>query len=73
MYEQHTPCLQIVEFIYRENKLHMTCFFRSNDIGEAWVVNVYGLYALLGYVAMRTGMEMGSITTHSVSAHYYIK
>jgi thymidylate synthase len=72
MYEQHTPCLQIVEFLYREGKLHMTCFFRSNDMRDAWPSNIYGLYALLGYVAMRTNMEMGSITTHSVSAHYYV-
>lgn len=72
MFEQHTPCLQIVEFLYREGKLHMTCFFRSNDMRDAWPSNIYGLYALLGYVAMKTGLEMGSITTHSVSAHYYI-
>ena len=69
---QHTPCLQIVEFLYRDGKLHMTCFFRSNDMRDAWPSNIYGLNALLRYVATMANMEPGSITTHSVSAHYYI-
>jgi thymidylate synthase len=72
MYEQHTPCLQIVEFLYREGKLHMTCFFRSNDMKDAWPSNIYGLYRLLTTVANKAGMDAGSITTHSVSAHYYV-
>jgi thymidylate synthase len=72
MYEQHTPCLQIVEFLNRCGKLHMTCFFRSNDMRDAWPSNIYGLYALLKHVAESVGVEPGSITTHSVSAHYYV-
>jgi thymidylate synthase len=71
-FAQHTPCLQIVEFLHREGKLHMTCFFRSNDMRDAWPSNIYGLTALLNYVATMADMEAGSITTHSVSAHYYV-
>lgn len=67
----HTPCLQLIEFLYRENKLHMTAVFRSNDIRDAWPQNVYGLNTVLKRICAYTSMTPGTLTTHSVSAHYY--
>jgi thymidylate synthase len=72
MVEQHTPCLQIVEFLYRNGKLNMTCYFRSHDIKAAYPTNVYGLNRLLETVARLSHMTPGSMTTVSCSAHYYI-
>lgn len=70
---QHTPCLQIVEFLLRDNQLNMTCFFRSHDIRDAYPANLYGLNALLEHVAKEVGTKPGSITTMSCSAHYYME
>lgn len=70
---QHTPCLQIVEILNRDDQLNMTCYFRSHDIKDAYPANLYGLNALLEHVAKEVGTKPGSITTMSCSAHYYLE
>ena len=72
MVEQHTPCLQIVEFLHRDGKLNMTCYFRSHDIKAAYPTNVFGLNRLLETVSRLCNMTPGTMTTVSCSAHYYI-
>ena len=67
----HVPCLQSVNFLYRQIRLHMTAYFRSHDFARAWPANLYGLNKLLQYVGKETGLTPGSITTISVSAHIY--
>jgi thymidylate synthase len=73
LFAQHTPCLQVVEFLARGRQLDMTCFFRSHDIKQAYPANVYGLHALQRYVAADIDIPTGSLTTISCSAHYYIE
>lgn len=68
---EHVPCIQSVNFLYRQNRLHMTAYFRSHDFARAWPANLYGLNKLLQYVGKETGMTPGSITTISASAHIY--
>ena len=67
----HVPCLQLIDFLFRADKLHLTAFFRSHDILRAYPPNLYGLNKLLEHVAREAGMESGSITTISASAHIY--
>ena len=69
--KKHVPCLQSVDFLYRAGKLHLTAYFRSQDLLQAWPANVYGLSKLLSYVAEKAGMQPGSLTTFSASAHRY--
>ena len=71
--KRHVPCLQSVDFLYRAGKLHEVAYFRSQDVLQAWPANVYGLSRLLDYVAGKTGMVAGSVTTFSASAHIYEK
>lgn len=73
LYAQHTPCLQVVEFLLRNDELHMTCFFRSHDIRDAYPANVYGLNSLQRYVADDLNVTPGKLTTVSCSAHYYLE
>jgi thymidylate synthase len=68
---EHTPCLQILDFLIRGEKLHMTAVFRSHDIGRAYVSNVYGLGKLQARIATELGIEIGTLTTVSISAHIY--
>ena len=69
--KKHVPCLQLLDFLIRGGKLQCTAFFRSHDIGRAWVPNVYGLGQLMKHVADEVGVPIGSLTTISASAHIY--
>ena len=44
---KNPPCLTTVQFKIRNNALHMTCYFRSNDMLMAWYCNAYGLTKLM--------------------------
>lgn len=68
----HKPCQIVADYVLRENKLYASHFFRSHDMGRAWPVNVYGLGKLQEMIAQELGCQTGSLTTFSVSAHYYI-
>ena len=72
-YSKHVPCLQLIEFLVRGDHLNMTCIFRSQDIQRAYVSNVYGLGKLQEHVGKIIGIEPGTLTTHSISAHIYIE
>jgi len=65
------PCLDLVQCLVQDDKLHMTAFFRSNDMFGAWPMNVYALRKLQKIIAGKVGVKMGSITTLSCSAHIY--
>lgn len=69
---KHMPCLRILHFVAYEGKLNMTVFFRSNDIKEAFRLNMYGLAKLFDTVATISGHETGEITYFSSGAHYYV-
>ncbi|MCX6703257.1 MAG: thymidylate synthase [Candidatus Zambryskibacteria bacterium] len=63
------PCFVSAFFRFFEGKLHMTATFRTHNAMDAWPENLYGLIAILRFVAEHAGMETGSITvfSHSIS------
>lgn len=65
------PCMILVDFKIRDNKLYTTALWRSHDIYGAWFPNAVGLTYLAQYVAGEVGLGLGSITIHSISAHIY--
>jgi thymidylate synthase len=65
------PCMILVDFKIRNNKLYTTALWRSHDIYGAWFPNAVGLTYLAQYVAGEVGLDLGSITIHSISAHIY--
>lgn len=65
------PCLNHFVFMVREGNLDISVMIRSNDMYGAWPANVYALGELLTYVSEKTGIDPGTITTHSVNAHIY--
>jgi thymidylate synthase len=69
---EHSPCLIMLDFLIRQDKLYTTAIFRSHDIGRAYIANIYGLGKLQKYIADQLGIESGDLTTISISAHYYI-
>lgn len=65
------PCMILVDLKIRDGKLHTTGLWRSHDIYGAWFPNAVGLTYLTKYAADQLGVEVGSVTIHSISAHIY--
>jgi thymidylate synthase len=68
---EEVPCMILVDFKIRNDKLYTTALWRSHDIYGAWFPNVVGLTYLAQHVARETDTKIGNITIHSISAHIY--
>lgn len=64
----HTPCLTLIQGICREDKLHLTCYIRSNDMFGAWPQNAFALRKLQSVLAEKINKKVGVLTTISQSA-----
>lgn len=69
--EEDVPCMILVDFKIRKNLLNVTGVWRSHDIYGAWYPNLKGLIHLAEYVASGVDVELGTVTTQSISAHVY--
>jgi len=69
--KKNVPCMIMVDLLIRAGKLHLTAIFRSHDIARAWPANVYGLSKIMKLIAESLGVEIGTLTTFSISAHIY--
>lgn len=63
------PCLVSLFFRRFEGLLTLTATFRTHNAGTAWPENVWGLIAILRYIATSVNMEKGALTvfSHSIS------
>lgn len=68
---ENPACLRIISLQPDEGFLHGTVFFRSHDIGVAYVPNLYGLTRLVEFIASKSGYQMGTMTSISNNAHLY--
>lgn len=64
-------CLQNIIFNIRDEKLHMTVLFRSNDAVQAHFMNCVGLIYLQKMVADELGYPVGTYTHIAESFHAY--
>lgn len=67
------PCLILIQCVVQNKLLHITSYFRSNDIYNAWPRNAFALRKLQQAIATNLNLELGSLTTISNSAHVYEK
>jgi thymidylate synthase len=67
------PCLQLVQCVIREGKLHMKVVFRSNDMLTAAGANMFALAMLQEYIAGELGLPCGSYTHISLVPHIYFR
>lgn len=66
------PCLTHIQVIVDSaSKVNLYATFRSHDIFKAAIPNAFGLLKLQDYICKELGMEKGSITIISNSAHMY--
>ena len=68
---KETPSLLSLFFKIVGEKLTVTSVIRSNDMFIGWPANIYQIYLLQKHVAEKIGVEPGSITTISHSAHLF--
>lgn len=71
--DQHHPCQIMADYKLRDGHLHAFHVFRSHDIRDAYVPNVYGLARLQKQISEELEVKPGTLTTYSISAHYYIE
>ncbi|MFW5720664.1 MAG: thymidylate synthase, partial [Candidatus Dojkabacteria bacterium] len=67
----NVPCMTQLQFAYREHKLQLTAYFRSNDMFDAWPRNAFALRKLQFDLAKKLGMKPGSLTTISSLGQIY--
>jgi thymidylate synthase len=67
---EHAPSLMMIDFKIRAGKLHVTSLIRSCDLWFGWPISAYTTYSLQEYVAKKLGVEIGTLTTLSISAHF---
>jgi len=65
------PCLQLVQCVVRDKKLHMRVVFRSNDMLTAAGANMFALVRLQNHIAGRLGVPCGTYTHISLVPHIY--
>jgi len=68
---EEVPCMILVDFKIRDERLHTTALWRSHDIYQAWFPNAVGLTHLSKYAADELNLQIGTLTIHSISAHIY--
>jgi len=68
---EHPACLQSIQFLIRDEKLHMKVMMRSNDAVQATFMNAVGFISLQKKVAKDLGYEVGSYTHTAHSFHAY--
>ena len=65
------PCINLIQALTQDGKLHITTYIRSNEMFEGWPLNAFGLRKLQKMICEETGLQMGTLTTVSNSAHLY--
>lgn len=71
VHAKDTPCTICLQFLIRDNKLHLTVYMRSNDIwtGFPYDVFIFTNYQIL--MAMELGVDIGEYTHIAGSLHLY--
>ena len=64
-------CLQSIQYMLRDGKLHSKVLFRSNDAAKATFMNAFALILLQQRIADELGVEVGTYTHRANSFHAY--
>ncbi len=70
-FDGHLPCVICLDFKIRNNKLHLTSFFRSQDIGKKIYADILALGEIQKIVSQKLGVKCGMAKLFISSAHIY--
>lgn len=65
------PCTLTLQFLLRDNELHLTVNMRSNDIWTGFPYDCFNFCAFQNLMAMRLGVGVGTYTHIAGSLHLY--
>ena len=71
VHNRNIPGLISLHFKVYGKRLLVTSVIRSNDFFIGWPANIYQLATLQKYIADELGLQQGSLTTYSLSAHVF--
>lgn len=64
-------CTIALQFLIRDDKLHMTVYMRSNDVYFGLPYDYIFFVSIQQYIAKRLNIEVGSYIHHATSMHMY--
>ncbi len=67
----HSPCVNIIDFKFRNNRLNATVFMRSQDAGKKTYADIICLGIIQKNLAEELQVELGELTIHIASLHIY--
>lgn len=67
----HVPCIVAIDFKIRRNRLMLTAFFRSQDVGKKMYADVISIGEIGKAISEKVGVKMGSLNILIVSLHAY--
>jgi thymidylate synthase len=67
----HMPCITTLDAKIRNDKLHLTGFFRSQDIGKKFYADILALGSIQKTIADQLCIESGHVKIFISSAHIY--
>jgi thymidylate synthase len=68
---RHLPCLSAIDFKLRNDTLHLSCFFRSQDIASKMYADAYCIHRLGIEVAQELSCKFIQMHSMIASAHIY--
>lgn len=68
---KHAPCICLLDFKIRNDKMQTTAIFRSQDIGKKMCADALCLAEIMKHVASSVGVQAGNLILHIISAHIY--
>lgn len=71
MASENPACLQMLQYMIRDGKLHCWVVMRSNDAVQASFMNMFAFILLQKEFAERLGVEVGEYTHFVTNYHYY--
>lgn len=69
--EEELSCLSMLDFKVRDDALHMTAIYRSQNVYASQPGNVLALRQVQEQVAAKVDAVTGDLTLHAISAHVY--
>lgn len=67
----HMPCITTLDVKIRNNQLHLTGFFRSQDVGKKLYADILALGSIQKRIANQVGVRSGHVKIFITSAHIY--
>lgn len=72
-FNENPACLQHIQFLIRDNKLHCKVLMRSNDATKATFMNAFAFIMLQKQIADALGVAVGTYSHRANSFHCYEK